>query len=63
MFIQHTKMLCDPIELYEARVLEMPYKNGKIYWNGIDFKTMLLSHISIRKAFKLSKKIIKFNKI
>lgn len=63
MFIQHIKMMYDPIELYEARLLEMPFKNGKIDFPSVDFKTMLISSISIQKAFKVSKKIIKFNKI
>lgn len=63
MRIQHTKMYCDPIELYEARLLEMPFKDGKIDFNNVDFKTLLRSHIDIQKAFKVSRKIIKFNKI
>ena len=63
MFIQHTKMMYDPIELYEARLLEMPFKDGRIDFPNVDFKTMLISSMSIQKAFKVSKKIIKFNKI
>jgi hypothetical protein len=53
----------DPIELYEARLLEMPFKNGRIDLFNVDFITFLISSISIQKAFKVSKKIIKFNKI
>lgn len=63
MITQHIKMFCDPIELYEARLLEMPFKNGMIDFNNVDFKTLLRSHIDIQKAYKLSRKIIKFNKI
>ena len=63
MLIQHTKMMCDPIELYEARLLEMPFKDGRIDFPNVDFRTLLISSISIQKAFKVSKKIIKFNKI
>jgi hypothetical protein len=56
-------MVCDPIELYEARLLEMPFKDDKIDFPNVDFRTLLISSISIQKAFKVSKKIIKFNKI
>lgn len=63
MFIQHTKMVCDPIELYEARLLEMPFKNGKIDFHNVDFKTLYITHKAIQKANKLARKIIKFNKI
>lgn len=63
MFIQHTKMICDPIELYEARLLEMPFKNGKIDFHKVDFKTFYITHRAIQKANKLARKIIKFNKI
>ena len=63
MITQHIKMFCDPIELYEARLLEMPFKNGKIDFHNVDFNTLLITHIDIQKAFKVSRKIIKFNKI
>ena len=63
MFIQHTKMICDPIELYEARLLEMPFKNGEIDFHNVDFKTLYITHVEIQKANKLARKIIKFNKI
>ena len=63
MFIQHTEMVCDPIELYEARLLEMPFKNGKIDFHNVDFKTFYMTHREIQKANRLTRKIIKFNKI
>jgi hypothetical protein len=56
-------MVCDPIELYEARLLEMPFKNGKIDFHNVDFKTLYVTHKSIQKANRLARKIIKFNKI
>ena len=52
-----------PIELYEARLLEMPYKNGKIDFHNVDFKTLYITHLEIQRANKLARKIIKFNKI
>ena len=63
MFNSHIKMMSDPIELYEARLLEMPYKNGKIDFHNVDFKTFYRTHREIKKAHKLARKIIKFNKI
>ena len=63
MFIQHTKMMYDPIELYEARLLEMPFKEGKIDFYSVDFKTLYITHKAIQKANRLARKIIKFNKI
>ena len=63
MFIQHTKMMSDPIELYEARLLEMPFKNGKPDFKNIDFATYWKLHREYVKANKLARKIIKFNKI
>lgn len=56
-------MMSDPIELYEARLLEMPFKNGKIDFHKVDFKTFYRTHREIKKAHKLARKIIKFNKI
>ena len=53
----------DPSELYEARLLEMPFKNGEIDFHNVDFKTFYMTHMEIQKANKLAKKIIKFNKI
>lgn len=68
MLIQHTKMVCDPMELYEARLLEMPFKDGKLHpknvnFKSVDFKTLYKTHRDIQRACKLSRKIIKFNKI
>lgn len=63
MFIQHTKMICDPIELYEARLLEMPMINSKPDFKEIDFATYWKLHREFIRASKLARKIIKFNKI
>lgn len=62
MLFSYTEMCCDPDELYEARLLEMPYSNGKIDFSKVDFKTFYTTHREIQRAYKLSRKIIKFNK-
>ena len=37
MFKQILRNIPDPFELYEARLLEMPLKNGKPDFQNIDF--------------------------
>lgn len=63
MFKQILRNIPDPIELYEARLLEMPIKNGEIDFHNVDFKTFYVTHKAIQKANRLARKIIKFNKI
>lgn len=63
MFKQILKNVPDPFELYEARLLETPFKNGKPDFHNVDFKTLYRTHREIKKAHKLARKIIKFNKI
>jgi hypothetical protein len=62
MVYSHTKLICDPIELFEARLLEMPYKNGKPDFKNIDFSTYWKIHREFIKATRMAKKIVKFNK-
>lgn len=61
MFTRHTKMLCDPIELCEAILLEIPFENGKVDFRNVDLKTLRITYREIRKAIKLTRKITKFN--
>lgn len=63
MFKQVLRNIPDPFELYEARLLEMPFKEGKIDFYSVDFKTLYITHKAIQKANRLARKIIKFNKI
>lgn len=63
MFKMILRNIPDPLELYEARLLEMPFKNGKIDFHKVDFKTLYITHREIQKANKLARKIIKSNKI
>lgn len=63
MFKQILRNIPDPFELYEARLLEMPFKNGKIDFHNVDFKTLYITHRAIQKATKLTRKIIKYNKV
>ena len=63
MFKQILRNVPDPFELYEARLLEMPFKNGKPDFKNVDFATYWKLHREYVKALRLTKKIIKFNKI
>ena len=63
MFRSILRNIPDPLELYEARLLEMPVKNGEIDFHNVDFKTLYITHVEIQRANKLARKIIKFNKI
>ena len=63
MFKQIIRNIPDPFELYEARLLEMPFKNGKPDFHKVDFKTLYITHREIQKANRLARKIIKFNSI
>lgn len=63
MFKMILRNIPDPFELYEARLLEMPFKKGKIDFHNVDFKTLYITHREIQKANRLARKIIKFNKI
>ena len=63
MFKKVLRNIPDPFELYEARLLEMPFKNGKIDFHEVDFKTLYTTHREIQKANRLARKIIKFSKI
>lgn len=60
--IYYTQLCCDPQELFEARLLEMPFKNGKPDFNNVDFGTYWKTHREFIKASKLTRKIIKFNR-
>lgn len=62
MFKQVLRNIPDPFELYEARLLEMPFKNGKPDFHEVDFKTLYITHREIQKANKLARKILRYNK-
>ena len=63
MFKQILRNVTYPFELYEERLLEMPFKNGKIDFHNVDFKTLYITHREIQKATRLIRKIMKFNRI
>lgn len=63
MFKQILRNIPDPFELYEAILLEIPFKNGKPDFQNIDFHTYWKLYREYLKALRLIKRIIRFNKI
>lgn len=54
-------MIADTQELYEARELELPMKDGKVSWREVDFKVFYKSHLDIQRTYRMQKKLLKFN--
>ena len=63
MFKIMLRNIPDPFELYEARLLEMPFKNGKPDFKNIDFPMYWKLHREFIRATRLVKRIIKSVKV
>ncbi len=58
---KYLTMLADTQELFEARQLELPMKDGKVNWSEVDFKVFYESHREIQRTYRMQKKLLKFN--